>query len=138
MYNFITFYSDENPKQLSSLSSSATVKADEATTSYAAAQSTDNTAGSTESSLQPAQVKLCKQLIQAASNLGRTLSDFFGLLVKLSIGSGQRQRRLPLAVVNPPLPSLPARCVAGKLCELLTDILSPRALDSKVSSLKLR
>ena len=78
---------------------------------------------SSKSALKPGQLSLVTQLLQTTANLGRALSDFFGLLVKLSISTAHRQRRAPHSTANPG-PSRQARLVSEQLCNLLTRMLT--------------
>lgn len=97
-----------------------------------------------ESKLEPAksalplQQRIIKQLLQTSTALGRALSDLFALLVKLSVGSAQRQRRAPHPNATPGLPTLPARFVAFQLTRLLKDAFSWEGLPIASSVPKLR
>ena len=64
------------------------------------------------SPLMEAKLKHIKPLLNATSRLGKALSELFGLLVKLSVGSPFRQRRAQ-TMNNPTVPSAAARTVAG-------------------------
>lgn len=92
----------------------------------------------TKSTLLPEQQRIIKQLLQTSTALGRALSDLFVLLVKLSVGSAQRQRRAPHTAATPGLPTLPARHVALQLSKLLKDALTWQGLPSNTSVPKLR
>ena len=81
-------------------------------------------APSTKPNLTPMQQRVVKQLLQAATAFGRAVSELFVLLVKLSVGSAQRQRRAPHVTTIPVLPPLPARVVALQLSKLLKEALS--------------
>ncbi|XP_011685289.1 PREDICTED: E3 ubiquitin-protein ligase HUWE1 isoform X5 [Wasmannia auropunctata] len=70
------------------------------------------------------QLKYIKPLLGASSRLGRALSELFGLLVKLCMGSPVRQRRGQQMPLTPTLPSQAARSVATALNCLLTRGLS--------------
>lgn len=91
-----------------------------------------------KSSLLPEQQRIIKQLLQTSTALGRAMSDLFVLLVKLSVGSAQRQRRAPHTVATPGLPTLPARHVALELSKVLRDALTWQGLPSNISVPKLR
>lgn len=82
--------------------------------------SSDSEKSKTKSS---AKLRLLKKLLAASSKLGRALAEFFSLLVRLAVGSGQRQRR-PQHVVVPSMPTLPARLIASQLAKLLMHGLS--------------
>lgn len=86
----------------------------------------------------PVQQRIIKQLLQTSTALGRALSDLFVLLVKLSVGSAQRQRRAPHPNATPGLPTLPARFVAFQLTKLLKEAFSWQGLPSACSVPKLR
>ena len=88
--------------------------------------------------LLPEQQRIIKQLLQSSTALGRALSDLFVLLVKLSVGSAQRQRRAPHTAATPGLPTQPARHVALQLSKLLKDALTWQGLPSNTSLPKLR
>ena len=92
----------------------------------------------TAKSTLPVQQRIIKQLLQTSTALGRALSDLFVLLVKLSVGSAQRQRRAPHTTAVPGLPTLPARFVAFQLSKLLNDALSWEGLPSDIPAPKLR
>lgn len=94
--------------------------------------------GTTKSTLLPVQQRIIKQLLQTSTTLGRALSDLFVLLVKLSVGSAQRQRRAPHTAATPGLPTLPARFVALQLSKLLKDALSWQGLPNDIPVPKLR
>ena len=81
----------------------------------------------------PLQQRIIKQLLQTSTSLGRALSDLFVLLVKLSVGSAQRQRRAPHPNATPGLPTLPARFVAFQLTKLLKEAFSWQGLPSACS-----
>jgi E3 ubiquitin-protein ligase HUWE1 len=66
-----------------------------------------------------AQIKQIKPLLSATSRLGRVLAELFGLLVKLSVGSPVRQRRLQQVTPAPAAPTPAARAVATMLGDLL-------------------
>ena len=66
-----------------------------------------------------AQIKQIKPLLSATSRLGRALAELFGLLVKLSVGSPVRQRRLQQVTPAPATPTPAARAVANMLGDLL-------------------
>ena len=68
-------------------------------------------------------LRLLKQLLAASSKLGRALAEFFSLLVRLAVGSGQRQRRLQ-HVITPSMPTIPAKLIASQLAKLLMHGLS--------------
>lgn len=68
-------------------------------------------------------VRLLKHLLAASSRLGRSLAEFFSLLVRLAVGSGQRQRR-PQHMVTPAMPTIPGKLIASQLAKLLTHGLS--------------
>ncbi|XP_020278772.1 E3 ubiquitin-protein ligase HUWE1 isoform X2 [Pseudomyrmex gracilis] len=70
------------------------------------------------------QLKYIKPLLGASSRLGRALSELFGLLVKLCMGSPVRQRRGQQMPLTPTVPSQAARSVATALNCLLTRGLS--------------
>ncbi|XP_036141020.1 E3 ubiquitin-protein ligase HUWE1 isoform X8 [Monomorium pharaonis] len=70
------------------------------------------------------QLKYIKPLLGASSRLGRALSELFGLLVKLCMGSPVRQRRGQQMPLTPTMPSQAARSVATALNCLLTRGLS--------------
>lgn len=91
-----------------------------------------------KSSLLPEQQRILKQLLQTSTALGRAMSDLFVLLVKLSVGSAQRQRRAPHTAATPGLPTLPARHVALQLSKVLKDALTWQGLPSKILVPKLR
>ena len=91
-----------------------------------------------KSSLLPEQQRIIKQLLQTSTALGRAMSDLFVLLVKLSVGSAQRQRRVPHTAATPGLPTLPARHVALQLSKVLKDALMWQGLPSNISVPKLR
>ena len=91
-----------------------------------------------KSSLLPEQHRIIKQLLQTSTALGRALSDLFVLLVKLSVGSAQRQRRAPHTAATPGLPTLPARHVALQLSKVLKDALTWQGLPSTMPVPKLR
>ncbi|XP_070171266.1 E3 ubiquitin-protein ligase HUWE1 isoform X5 [Polyergus mexicanus] len=78
----------------------------------------------TESRPNNYQLKYIKPLLGASSRLGRALSELFGLLVKLCMGSPVRQRRGQQMPLTPTLPSQAARSVATALNCLLTRGLS--------------
>lgn len=104
---------------------------------------TNDTEGSSEtttskSSLLPEQQRIIKQLLQTSTALGRAMSDLFVLLVKLSVGSAQRQRRAPHTAATPGLPTLPARHVALQLSKVLKDALTWQGLPSNTLVPKLR
>lgn len=86
----------------------------------------------------PVQQRIVKQLLQTSTALGRALSDLFVLLVKLSVGSAQRQRRAPHHNATPGLPTLPARVIAFQLSKLLKDALSWQGLPTDAPVRKLR
>ena len=92
----------------------------------------------TKSTLLPVQQRIIKQLLQTSTALGRALSDLFVLLVKLSVGSAQRQRRAPHTAAIPGLPTPQARLVSMQLTELLKDALSWQGLPSDIPVPKLR
>lgn len=71
-----------------------------------------------------AQIKQIKPLLSASSRLGRALAELFGLLVKLSVGSPVRQRRIQQIQPTPTVPSPAAQSVASALTQLLTEGLS--------------
>ena len=73
----------------------------------------------------PPKLRLLKHLLAASSRLGRSLAEFFSLLVRLAVGSGQRQRR-PQHMVTPAMPTIPGKLIASQLAKLLT-----RGLDWK-------
>ena len=81
----------------------------------------------------PVQQRIIKQLLQTSTSLGRALSDLFVLLVKLSVGSAQRQRRAPHPNATPGLPTLPARFIAFQLTKLLKEAFSWQGLPSACS-----
>lgn len=91
-----------------------------------------------KSNVLPVQQRIIKQLLQTSTALGRALSDLFVLLVKLSVGSAQRQRRAPHTAATPGLPTLPARHVALQLSKLLKDALTWQGLPSEMPAPKLR
>ncbi|KAJ7352894.1 E3 ubiquitin-protein ligase huwe1 [Desmophyllum pertusum] len=91
-----------------------------------------------KSNLLPVQQRIIKQLLQTSTALGRALSDLFVLLVKLSVGSAQRQRRVPHTAAIPGLPTPPARQVALQLSKLLKDALSCQGLPRDIEVPKLR
>ena len=68
-------------------------------------------------------LRLLKHLLAASSRLGRSLAEFFSLLVRLAVGSGQRQRR-PQHMVTPAMPTIPGKLIASQLAKLLTRGLS--------------
>lgn len=70
------------------------------------------------------QLKYIKPLLGASSRLGRALSELFGLLVKLCMGSPVRQRRGQQMPLAPTVPSQAARSVASSLNSLLKNGLS--------------
>ncbi|XP_072752701.1 E3 ubiquitin-protein ligase HUWE1 isoform X5 [Anoplolepis gracilipes] len=78
----------------------------------------------TESRPNNYQLKYIKPLLGASSRLGRALSELFGLLVKLCMGSPVRQRRGQQLPLTPTLPSQASRSVATALNCLLTRGLS--------------
>jgi E3 ubiquitin-protein ligase HUWE1 len=68
-------------------------------------------------------LRLLKHLLAASSRLGRSLAEFFSLLVRRAVGSGQRQRR-PQHMVTPAMPTIPGKLIATQLAKLLTHGLS--------------
>ena len=68
-------------------------------------------------------LRLLKHLLAASSKLGRSLAEFFSLLVRLAVGSGQRQRR-PQHLATPAMPTIPGKLIASQLAKLLTHGLS--------------
>ncbi|KAG9509833.1 E3 ubiquitin-protein ligase HUWE1, partial [Fragariocoptes setiger] len=72
-----------------------------------------------------AQIKLIKPLLSNTSRLGKTISELFTLLVKLSVGSPIRHRsRNHTSPAAPVMPSLAAQNVATALATLLSNGLS--------------
>lgn len=65
-------------------------------------------------------LRILKQLLAAASRLGRSLAEFFSLLARLAVGSGQRQRRPPQLYAPPGKPTLPGKLIAATLAKLLS------------------
>ena len=63
-------------------------------------------------------IRHIKPLLNVTSRLGKALSELFGLLVKLSVGSPVRQRRAQLNTA-PAAPTPAARNVAGAVTKLL-------------------
>ncbi len=77
------------------------------------------TVSSTNSFQLQAQIKQIKPLLTGSSRLGRALTELFGLLVKLCVGSPMRHRRGQQVPPGPVMPSAPARAVAAALAKLL-------------------
>lgn len=71
-----------------------------------------------------AQIRQIKPLLSASSRLGRALTELFGLLVKLCVGSPVRQRARPHIQNTPTVPTPAARNVASSLGTLLANGLS--------------
>ena len=69
-------------------------------------------------------VKQAMPVLYAPSRLGKALSELFGLLVKLCVGSSVRQRSRQHLHPNPSPPSEAARNTAKVLMELLLNSLS--------------
>ncbi|GAB6020027.1 hypothetical protein CHUAL_014109 [Chamberlinius hualienensis] len=103
---------------------SNTMEVDEPSKSPSASTSTSAATKPKLSLCLQAQIKHIKPLLSSSSRLGRALAEFFGLLVKLCVGSPVRQRRGLPTPSNPTLPSPPARAVACALTKLLTNGLS--------------
>lgn len=99
---------------------------------------TDKESAPGKGSLPPVQQGIIKQLLKTSTALGRALSDLFVLLVRLSVGSAQRQRRAPHTAAVPGLPTLPARFVSMQLSNLLKDASSWKGLPSDSTVPKLR
>ncbi|KAL6427459.1 hypothetical protein ACFW04_008764 [Cataglyphis niger] len=93
---------------------------------------------STESRPNNYQLKYIKPLLGASSRLGRALSELFGLLVKLCMGSPVRQRRGQQMPLTPTLPSQAARSVATALnCLLMRGLSHDKLPPSPIPKFKL-
>lgn len=86
----------------------------------------DTTATDKKAKLSPTvqAVKQIKPLLSASSRLGRALAELFGLLVKLSVGTYVRQRRIHQMTATPTPPTPAAQAVAKALTKLLANGLS--------------
>ncbi len=97
------------------------------TTDSADTATTPSASSSKKNKLPPtlqAQIKQIKPLLSASSRLGRALAELFGLLVKLSVGSPVRQRRIQQLPTTPLVPTPAARDVASSLSQLLSNGMS--------------
>ncbi|XP_032242084.2 E3 ubiquitin-protein ligase HUWE1 isoform X2 [Nematostella vectensis] len=91
-----------------------------------------------EPPLQPSQQRIIKQLLQLITNVNKCLSEFFSLLLRLSVGTAHRQRRTPHSMVTPGMPSANARHVTAELCKVLHSALSWQGAAADKSSPELR
>jgi hypothetical protein len=100
--------------------------------------STGKTDNEQKSPLMPSQRRIVKQLLQVTSNVSKSLSEFFSSLLKLSVGTTQKQRRPPHGVSTPGVPSLSAKVVTSQLCKVLKNALSWKGAAADKSSPGLR
>lgn len=91
-----------------------------------------------KSPLMPSQRRIVKQLLQVTSSVNKSLSEFFTSLLKLSVGTTQKQRRPPHGISTPSAPSLSAKVVTSQLCKVLKNALSWKGAAADKSSPGLR
>ncbi|XP_031573679.1 E3 ubiquitin-protein ligase HUWE1-like isoform X3 [Actinia tenebrosa] len=91
-----------------------------------------------KSPLMPSQRRIVKQLLQVTSSVNKSLSEFFSSLLKLSVGTTQKQRRPPHGISTPSAPSLSAKVVTSQLCKVLKNALSWKGAAADKSSPGLR
>ncbi|XP_076800643.1 E3 ubiquitin-protein ligase HUWE1-like isoform X1 [Clavelina lepadiformis] len=126
------------PKQGEEVSSNQAMETDNGDNTKSSA--TKNKEANKGLSATAARHKFIKPVLTVASNLGRSLAELFGLLVKLAVGKPIRQRYNRHVVVpnaQNTAPRRPARALARLLSTLLKDGLSWRA-PSDMPSSKLR